>query len=97
MLHLGDVALAAVASETFAEIGLTLRQQSPFAATVPLGYTSGCIGSLPTAAAYPKGGYEVQTSFKFYGRLLMHAPESERLVAEWLARQLRRLKGGEGT
>lgn len=95
VLRLGDVALAAMASETFAEIGLTLRRQSPYAATVPLGYTNGCIGYLPTAAAYPEGGYEVQTAFKFYGRLLMHAPESERLVTEWLLRQLHRMKGGE--
>lgn len=96
VLRLGDVAFAAIASETFAEIGLTLRQQSSFATTIPLGYTNGCIGYLPTAAAYEEGGYEVATAFKFYGRLLMHAPESERLVTDWLLRQLRRWKGGEG-
>jgi neutral ceramidase len=96
VLRLGDVAFAAIASETFAEIGLTLRQQSPFEFTIPLGYTNGCIGYLPTAAAYEEGGYEVATAFKFYGRLLMHAPESERLVTDWLLRQLRRWKGGEG-
>jgi hypothetical protein len=37
----------------------------------------------------------VQTAFKFYGRLLMHRPESERLVTDWLLRQLNRMKGGE--
>ncbi len=95
VLRLGDVAFAAMASETFAEIGLALRQQSSFATTIPLGYTNGCIGYLPTAAAYEEGGYEVATAFKFYGRLLMHRPESERLVTDWLLRQLNRVKGGE--
>ena len=95
VLRLGNLAFAAMACEPFIEIGLTLRQQSPFGFTIPLGYTNGCIGYLPTAAAYDEGGYEVQTAFKFYGRLLMHRPESERLVTDWLLRQLNRMKGGE--
>jgi hypothetical protein len=95
VLRLGNLAFAAMACEPFAEIGLTLRQQSPFEFTIPLGYTNGCIGYLPTAVAYDEGGYEVQTAFKFYGRLLMHRPESERLVTDWLLRQLNRMKGGE--
>lgn len=92
VLRLGDIAFAALASETFAEIGLTIRQQSPLPNTVPIAYTNGCIGYLPTAAAYDEGGYEVQTAFKFYGRLLMLSPDSERLTTEWLLRQLHRCR-----
>jgi hypothetical protein len=88
VLRIGDVAFAALASETFAEIGLNVKSQSPFARTVTLGYTNGCIGYLPTAKAYEEGGYEVEQAFKFYGRLLMHGPESEKIATDWLLRQL---------
>jgi len=80
-----------LAAEVFAEIGLTIRHQSPLPHTVPLGYTNGCIGYLPTATAYEEGGYEVEQAFKFYGRLLMHAPESEQIATEWLLRQLKQV------
>ncbi len=91
VLRIGDVAFASLAAEVFAEIGLTVRHQSPLPRTVPLGYTNGCIGYLPTATAYKEGGYEVEQAFKFYGRLLMHAPESEQIATEWLLRQLKRV------
>jgi len=91
VLRIGDVAFASLAAEVFAEIGLTIRHQSPLPHTVPLGYTNGCIGYLPTATAYEEGGYEVEQAFKFYGRLLMHAPESEQIATEWLLRQLKQV------
>lgn len=92
VLQIGDVFFVAMASEPFSEIGLRLRREAPSPdRTIPLGYTNGCIGYLPTEKAYEEGGYEVTTAFKFYGRLLMHAPESERRVTQWLSRQLHRL------
>ncbi len=91
VLRIGDVALAALASETFAEIGLNVKSQSPFVRTIVLGYTNGCIGYLPTAKAYEEGGYEVELAFKFYGKLLMHGPESEKIATDWLLRHLHKL------
>jgi len=91
VLRLGDVCFAGLASETFSEIGLNIKALSPFPCTVTLGYTNGCIGYLPTAKAYEEGGYEVETAFKFYGRLLMHSPESERIAIDWLLRQLQKV------
>jgi hypothetical protein len=46
---------------------------------------------LPTAKAYEEGGYEVEQAFKFYGRLLMHGPESEKIATDWLLRQLSKI------
>lgn len=91
VLRIGDVAFAALASEVFAEIGLKVKSQSPLTQTVALGYTNGCIGYLPTAKSYEEGGYEVEQAFKFYGRLLMHAPESEKIATDWLLRNLNRV------
>lgn len=88
VLRIGNVAFAALASEAFVEIGLNVKSLSPFPWTVTLGYTNGCIGYLPTAKAFEEGGYEVEQAFKFYGRLLMHGPESERIATDWLLRQL---------
>lgn len=93
VLRVGDVAFAALASETFVEIGLNVKSQSPLARTVTLGYTNGCIGYLPTAKAYEEGGYEVELAFKFYGRLLMHGPESEKIATDWLLRNLHKVAG----
>ncbi len=91
LLRIGNLAFAGTASETFVEIGLAVQKGSPFDHTVPLGYTNGCIGYLPTAEAYEEGGYEVEQAFKFYGRLLMLAPQSESIVVDWLLRSLKRL------
>ncbi|MCS7223027.1 MAG: neutral/alkaline non-lysosomal ceramidase N-terminal domain-containing protein [Armatimonadetes bacterium] len=84
VLQIGDILFLAMAAETFTEIGLTLRQQSPLPRTIPLGFTNGCVGYLPTASAYREGGYEVDMAFKYYGRLLMIGPQSEQIVINWL-------------
>ncbi len=65
-LRLGDIALVGVAGEAFAEIGLAVKARSPFAHTIFLGYTNGCLGYIPTAAAYPAGGYEVHRAHAVY-------------------------------
>ena len=63
--------------EPFAEIGLAIKTESPFPGTWFGGYTGGWAGYIPTADAYPDGGYEVDTS--------PFAPEAaEQLVAESL-------------
>ncbi|MCS7191366.1 MAG: neutral/alkaline non-lysosomal ceramidase N-terminal domain-containing protein [Armatimonadetes bacterium] len=91
VLRIGNIAFANLASEVFAEIGINVKSHSPFAHTFALGYTNGCIGYLPTAKAYEEGGYEVEQAFKFYGRLMMHAPESEKIATDWLIRNLKKV------
>ncbi len=58
-MRIGGLALAAYPGEMFVDYQLALDQASPFARTFTLGYSNGCIGYVPTAAAYPEGGYEV--------------------------------------
>ncbi|MGQ9728223.1 MAG: neutral/alkaline non-lysosomal ceramidase N-terminal domain-containing protein [Candidatus Fervidibacter sp.] len=91
VLRVGDVCFAALASEAFAEIGMNVKSQAPFVRAFTLGYTNGCIGYLPTAKAHEEGGYEVEQAFKFYGQLLMHAPESEKIATDWLLQQMHKL------
>lgn len=58
----GDVALVACNIEPFCEIGLAIKQQSPFPATCMSGYTNGRLAYMATAEEWPKGGYEVENS-----------------------------------
>jgi neutral ceramidase len=73
-LRLGTLGIAAAPAELFVEIGLAIKQRSPFATTLVLGYANGCIGYVPVAAAYLDGGYEVDRAHKGYGQLAAVAP-----------------------
>ncbi len=75
-LRLGDVALVGVAGEAFVEIGLAVKARSPIPHTIFLGYTNGCLGYIPTAAAYEPGGYEVHRAHAVYRLPHTIAPDS---------------------
>jgi hypothetical protein len=60
-IAIGDqVALLAVPGEPFVEIGLEIKRRSPFKHTFFSGYSNTGWAYIPTAAAYPLGGYEVE-------------------------------------
>jgi hypothetical protein len=61
-IRLGEVALVGFAGEPFSELGVQVKARSPFPHTLFSGYTNDYLGYLPTADAYPDGGYEVDTS-----------------------------------
>jgi hypothetical protein len=58
----GDVALVGCNIEPFCEIGLAIKQQSPFPVTAMCGYTNGRMAYMPTPEEWTKGGYEVENS-----------------------------------
>ncbi len=58
VLRIGDAAIAAIPCEAFVEIGLHLKQESPFALTFPIELANGYYGYLPTAEQHALGGYE---------------------------------------
>ena len=78
-MRIGEVAVVAYPGEMFVDYQLTLDTRSPFSRTVTLGYSNGCIGYVPTADAYPEGGYEVDQAFKYYGTLMI-APACEQFI-----------------
>lgn len=57
-LRIGDLAVCAIPFETFVEIGLELKQRSPFPRTMVLGVANGYNGYLPTPEQHKLGGYE---------------------------------------
>jgi hypothetical protein len=61
-IRIGDIALLSVSGEPFHQIGLRIREQSPFAHTFVSGYSNGNFGYIPVREAFPEGGYEVETT-----------------------------------
>lgn len=75
-IHIGNLALVSYPGEMFVDYQLFLEDTSLCDKTIALAYTNGCIGYVPTADAYPVGGYEVDQAFKYYGTLMI-GPECE--------------------
>lgn len=54
-----DLAFVALPGEIFVELGLAVKQQSPFPHTVIAELANGSVGYVPTFKAYAQGNYEV--------------------------------------
>jgi hypothetical protein len=88
VIEVGGLALVAVPGELFAELGLAIRRGAAALGkrAVVLAYANGNLGYIPTRGAYPEGGYEVASAYRFYGYPAALAPEAgERVVAAALA------------
>jgi hypothetical protein len=81
-ITIGDLAIVGVPGELFAAHGLEIKRRSPARHTMVLGYTNGNLGYFPTRAAYPAGGYEVESAYRFYGYPSAFAPEAGELICE---------------
>jgi hypothetical protein len=71
-VRIGDLALVTFAAETFTEIGLAVKGDSPARHTLFASLADGCISYLHTTASHPEGGYEVDTAplaYRYPGRL----------------------------
>lgn len=82
-VRLGPVALVGVPVELFCEIGMSIRDRSPFARTLVSGYWNGYRNYLPTDAERSRGGYEIDIS--------PFAPGAETLVTAGAGRVLEAL------
>ena len=57
-IQIGDLAVCGIPFETVAEIGLELKDRSPFSQTMVIGLANGRHGYLPTPRQHRQGGYE---------------------------------------
>jgi len=78
-MQLGDAVIVALTGEVFVELALEIAARSPYQQTIVLGYTNGCIGYVPNEEAYPYGGYEVSSAYRYYGTLMLK-PESDKQI-----------------
>ncbi len=77
--RIGDLAISAIPCEVFVEIGLEIKEKSPFASNFTISLANGYNGYLPTPKHHSWGGYEtwrarssyleVQASEKITGTL----------------------------
>jgi len=76
-------AVLAMNAEVVVEYGLYLKSASN-KAVVPLAYSDGMIGYIPTAKQLGEGGYEPIDSTYYFGLPAPFAPEAERILREKL-------------
>lgn len=57
-IRIGDLAIAAIPCEVFVEIGLEIKEKSPFDTTFTIELANGYNGYLPTVRQHAFGGYE---------------------------------------
>ena len=57
-VRIGELGIATVPFETFAEMGLELKAKSPFKPTFTISFANGSYGYLPTPEQHRLGGYE---------------------------------------
>jgi hypothetical protein len=57
-MRLGDFGLVALPGEVLVEIGMQIKQRSPFPVTMVVSLANGCVGYLSTDNACREGGYE---------------------------------------
>jgi hypothetical protein len=81
-VRLGELGLVTFGAETFTEIGLEVKAQSPARHTLFASVTDGCISYLHTATAHAEGGYEVDMApyaYRYPGKL---AAECEKIALD---------------
>jgi hypothetical protein len=79
-LKIGDLAIAAIPCEVFVEIGLEIRQKSPFPAIFTTSLANGYNGYLPTPEHHRLGGYETWRARSSYLEMDASLRIVERLI-----------------
>ena len=74
VLSLGDAAIVTNPAELFCELGLEIREHSPFDVTLVSALTNGACGYVPTKRAFEHGGYETHRTV-YTSRLVVEAGE----------------------
>jgi hypothetical protein len=77
-----EAILLALGGEACCDYGHFIKSQRSDAFLVPLGYTNGLVGYLPSARLFPEGGYEVIGSYKLFGLPAPFKPTIEGLIRE---------------
>lgn len=75
--RIGDLSVASIPCEVFAEIGLELKARSPFAQHFTISLANGYNGYLPTAEHHALGGYETWRARSSY----LEVPAAEKITA----------------
>jgi hypothetical protein len=87
VLRIGDVALAGVPAEYFTQLGLDIKNRSPFRYTYVAELANDWVGYLPDRTAHKLGGYQVWTGYHSYAE-----PGTGERLQDAIVEMLRELK-----
>jgi hypothetical protein len=73
--QIGDLGICAIPFEVFVEIGLEMKEKSPFEQTFTISHANGSYGYLPTVAQHELGGYET-----WLGTNMVEIPAAPKIV-----------------
>src|SRR5690606_6582559 len=76
---IGDLGVAAIPFEVFTQIGLDIKEKSPFSSTFTIELANGSYGYLPTPEQHLLGGYET-----WLGTNRVEYEASNKIIAELL-------------
>jgi neutral ceramidase len=77
-IRIGDVAIVGVPAELFTQLGIDIKNRSPFRYTYVAELANDWIGYIPNREGYKLGGYQVWTGYHSYAE----TGTGERLVDE---------------
>ena len=95
-LRLGPLLVAALPGEFFVDYGRRVKAAAPRAPVLVAGCANDNLGYFPTRDAYSRGGYEVETAYRYYGYAAAWSAEAGEAVAAAAAALVGRLAGDEG-
>jgi len=81
VLRIGDVAIVGVPAEFFTQLGLDIKNRSPFRYTYVAELANDWIGYIPNQEGHKLGGYQCWTGFHSYAE----PGTGERIVDEAVA------------
>jgi neutral ceramidase len=90
-LRIGPAIIASLPGEFFADYGRQVKAAAPERPVLVAAWTNDNLGYFPTRDAYPKGGYEVEIAYRYYGYPAAWSPESGEAVAAQAADLVRRV------
>ena len=95
-VRIGDGLLVTAPGETFAEIGMAVKERSPATPTIFCGYTNGMVGYIPSQDEYRYGGHEPVLGNRAAGTPAVVAPSTDGLLVRAAVRMAEELfPGGE--
>ncbi len=89
-MAVGPLVLLGMEGEIFARYQLDIEEAAE--PIIVCGYANGCIGYVPTADEYERGGYEIDEAYKVYPSVRMIAPESEGIIRKAVAELVEKLR-----
>lgn len=90
VMRMNDAVLVAMPGEIFVDIGINIKQASPYPYTFVIEMANGAIGYLPTREAFEVGGYEPEHAAKIYGTYLL-TPDTQNIIEEGVKRIISRV------